>query len=545
MKTTALLLCLVCGAWAFGGPPPTDVQPLDRDPGADTVDLWLQLDIPEGLEEAGIKVGGNEEVFLSFAAHLREQLTDGRTPPGRAGELDAAAFALWFLTGGADREPVFYLPACPGLGIAESRHLAPVEAAALLDGLEPADDASRRRLREIRQRLGFIAGHSRLADLLLLAPPSEYDNRWRDLNQGSDPLAVDAARSDFERLTVDAEPAMLEGADASLAQLEDQAALYGLAAELTGAARTGDPAATQTALSAFYERLVTANDWREGYPAEEFRSAYATYKRLPLYDWAHYAYALAGLLFLIALILNRSRLAWLGIGAVGLGFVAHAAFLALRWYLSGHSPTSGMFEFLALLSWSIVGVYLYFALRREMHQGGLGVVLLVFALWLLSDIRGQRIVQQIMPALDSVWMTLHVGLVAIGEGILGVGFIFAVLYLIKSYSADPAKPGRLPTAATLSDYTYRSLSFAFPFYAVGGILAGMIWAEQAWGTWWSWDPKETLALFVGIVLLLYLHARRVGDWRDRRLGWLALAPFLVAVLNLLSNLIIRGLHAYG
>ncbi|HDR06329.1 MAG TPA: c-type cytochrome biogenesis protein CcsB, partial [Candidatus Coatesbacteria bacterium] len=327
--------------------------------------------------------------------------------------------------------------------------------------------------------------------------------------------------------------------------IEDQAALYGLARELAGAARTGDPGLTTETLDAFAARLERANAWRPGYPDADFRRLYATYHRLPFYDWAHYAYAFAALLFLLALLIKRVRLAWLGIGAAGLGFVAHTVYLVLRWVLSGHSPTSGMFEFMALLSWCLVGAFLLYALRRDAHYTGLGAMALVFGMLALTVISDSRIVQQLMPALKSPWMTVHVVLVAVGEGFLAMGFLFGLAYIVKSHAKNPEQPGRLPPLSILEERTHRSLLAAFPFYTAGGLVAGMIWAEEAWGRWWSWDPKETLALVVWIILVLYLHGRLVRGWRGRAAAWLALVPFLAAVFNLLSNLFISGLHSYA
>lgn len=540
-------LLLSASSVAAYGPAVEPVAPPRREAGANTAELWSEVPIPEDFAELGLKVGGNEEVFLSFAVHLRDQLTQGDTPAGVAGELDPTAFALWFITGGADGAPVFHLPALPGTEGETGGFVSPVEAYERYRELleSPGDEELSRYLRDLGRRLDFIVAHAETAALNWLAPLASGDRRWSNLLQGGDPLAVDAALAEFDQSQTGMDPEMLGAADAAYSQLQDQAALHALARELTSAARTGDAGVTAEALNAFHQRLIQANLWRSGYPDDDFRRAYATYHRLPILDWTHYAYGLAVLLFLAALVFSRPRLSWLGVGAVGLGFVGHTIFLALRWILSGHSPTSGMFEFLVLLSWCIVGAFLYFALRREAHYAGLGAMALVFGIWALTGIAEPRIVQQLMPALQSVWMILHVGLTAVGEGFMAAGMVFAVLYLIKSRTKRPRRAGLLPGTLELEEYSYKSLLISFPFYTLGGIVAGMIWAEQAWGSWWSWDPKETLALFVWLVLVLFLHARRVKPWRDRRLAWLALLPFILAVLNLLSNLIIRGLHAYG
>ncbi len=534
----------------------------NRVPGANSPRLWLEVVPPAELEELGIKATGNEEVFLSFSQYIEDLLFQGFAPDHPASELDDMRLALWYLTGGADPEPVFYMYPLEELEeetevLVKLENLfgiegfySPSEAMGYLDVLErieqaSTDDALRRYVRDLRKRIGGLAKSATLAQLNWLAPTSAHDYVWFNLESGADIMLLDASRASLEGAVASGDADLERAVDITQGNLEDQAALYGLAKELTAAAGTGDPRLTQDALDTFVVRLVVANSWRAGYPGEDYRKLYATYHRLPIFNWAHYAYAFAALLFLLALILKRARIAWLGIGAAGLGFVAHTIFLILRWYISDHSPTSSMFEFMALLSWSVVGVFLIYALRRDAHYTGLGAMALVFGLLALTAIGDTRITQQLMPALKSFWMTIHVSTVAVGEGFLGLGFIFAVLYLVKSYGKNPEIPGRLPGASTLEERTYRSLLAAFPFYTFGGIISGMIWAEEAWGSWWSWDPKETLALLVWLVLALYLHGHLVKSWKGRRLAWLAMVPFLASIFNLLSNLFIRGLHSYA
>ncbi|MCX7021799.1 MAG: cytochrome c biogenesis protein CcsA [bacterium] len=548
---------------AVSAMPPGDTPRLpDRDPGADSPSLWLDVSMSPQIEELGLKATGNEEVFLSFAVYVQGLLLEGCAPDHPAAELDAVRLTLWFLTGGADSESVFHLPPLPELvGETADRvgklelsgfggFVSPVEAQDVLDALgglaaTSDDDALNRYVRDLRRRVGGLAESATLIQLFWLAPISAHDYVWFNLEGGADSALLGASRSSLEAAVSSGDVELERAVDTAQANLDDKAALYGLARELGATARTGDPGLTRKALDAFTARLEQANAWRGGYPDKDYRAIYATFHRLPLYDWAHYAYAFAALLFVLALAFKRPRIAWLGIGAAGLGFVAHTAYLVLRWFIAGHSPTSGMFEFMALLSWCLVGAFLIYALRRDAHYTGLGVMALVFGMLALTSIADQRVVQQLMPALKSVWMTIHVGLVAVGEGFLGMGFLFAILYLVKSYTANPELPGRLPSLGILEERTYRSLLAAFPFYTAGGLVAGMIWAEEAWGAWWSWDPKETLALFVWLVLILFLHGRLVKGWKGRPMVWLALAPFLAAVFNLLSNLFIAGLHSYA
>ncbi len=528
---------------------PAMAQTSSHDVGGNTAELWAEITIPDELGSQGIKTTGNVEIFLSTADYIQTLLLSGNEPAGAAAELSPMNFALWFLTGGADFEEIFYIPALPELGLDEAHFVAPMELADLLGELAyrlpPNDRAAEKKLGKLQQRFDSLVQLASLTQLNWLAPTSEYDNEWRNLLAGADVASLDAAESVMRSELDNGNDQSGMAVEQIVSQLEDQVALYGLAEELTLAAWKGDSAAVEQSLLAFSTRLTQASEWRRGYPDEGYIDTYTLYENFNFFNIAHYLYAFAFALFLFALVVKRPRAAWLGVGAVGIGFVSHSIFLVLRWMLASHSPTSGMFEFMALMSWSTILAFLIFTLKRESYYAGIGVLALVFGIWALSGIGDPRIVQQIMPALQSPWMTIHVGLVAVGEGFLGLGFVFALFHLFKLYGKKSDRAGMLPPAEELEKLSYRAVLVAFPFYTVGGIVAGMIWAEEAWGGWWSWDPKETFALFVWLIIILFLHGRMNKGWRGKKIAWLGLLPFLMAVANLMSNLILRGLHAYN
>ncbi|MEE9455913.1 MAG: cytochrome c biogenesis protein CcsA, partial [bacterium] len=169
------------------------------------------------------------------------------------------------------------------------------------------------------------------------------------------------------------------------------------------------------------------------------------------------------------------------------------------------------------------------------------VMPVAFLLIVLSSLFPSKIEGQLIPALQSWWLTIHVTLACLGEGAFAVGFAAAVLYLFRG-----DKPSRyLPSKETLDVIEYRAIAIGFPLFTIGGLVAGAIWAQKAWSVWWSWDPKETASLVVFLIAVAYLHARRLAGWRGKRTAILAALIFVASVLTLFANLIFGGLHAYG
>ncbi|MCD4732811.1 cytochrome c biogenesis protein CcsA, partial [bacterium] len=475
-----------------------------QDAGENTAALWAEITIPDELASQGIKTTGNVEIFLSTADFIQDLFLDAGDPGGVIAELPPMNFALWFLTGGADFEKIFYIPALPEFGMDKAQFIAPIELGQLLSELAhrlpPDDTGAEKKLGKLQQRFDSLVQLASLAQLNWLAPVSEYDNEWKNLLAGADVASLDAAESVMRSELDNGNDQSGMAVEQIVSQLEDQVALYGLVEELNHAAGQGNAAAVEQSLIAFSGRLTQASEWRGGYPDESYLDTYTLYENFKFFDIAHYLYLFAFALFLFAIVVKRPRAAWLGVGAIGIGFVSHTIFLVLRWMLAGHSPTSGMFEFMALMSWSTILAFLIFSLKRESYYTGIGVLALIFGIWALSTVGDARIAQQIMHALQSPWMTAHVGLVAIEEGVMPLEFIFSLLHLFKLSGKKSDRAGMLPPAEELEKLSYRSVLVAFPFYTIGGIVAGMIWAEEAWGGWWSWEPKEAFALFVWLII---------------------------------------------
>ena len=241
-----------------------------------------------------------------------------------------------------------------------------------------------------------------------------------------------------------------------------------------------------------------------------------------------------------------SKLCWAG---VILGFTG----MMVRWYESyligadvGHIPVSNLYEVFILFSMITAMFYLYYEQRYATRQLGPFVLLIIaaavaFLLW-YTVTRDAADIQPLVPALQSWWMKIHVPANFIGYGTFALAAMVGSAYLLKSYGilAD-----RLPPLDVLDDVMYKSISVGFAFFTVATIL-GALWAADAWGGYWSWDPKETWALIVWLNYAAWLHMRLMSGLRGRVAAWWALIGLLVTTFAFLGvNMFLSGLHSYG
>jgi cytochrome c-type biogenesis protein CcsB len=234
----------------------------------------------------------------------------------------------------------------------------------------------------------------------------------------------------------------------------------------------------------------------------------------------------------------RLRLTWPSILIVA--FCLHSAALVARSFLSGEVPFTDLFEYTLFMSWGIVLAYLVFFRKRLPTVGCLAIVVVVFLLLgsasflFYSDPAGGM-----MPALRSHWLYIHVSLAALGETFFAVGFVSSLIYLAR------ARGGEEASLKSLDELTYKAISMGFPLFTAGAMVAGAIWAKQAWGAYWSWDPKEVLSLVVWLVYAVYLHARLVRGLRGKVAAAISVLGFVLTVFTIFGTMIFGGLHSYG
>jgi cytochrome c-type biogenesis protein CcsB len=235
----------------------------------------------------------------------------------------------------------------------------------------------------------------------------------------------------------------------------------------------------------------------------------------------------------------RKTVLWL----TGAGFVLNTVALVARSVISGHLPVTNLYEYLTFFAWAIVAGFLLLWRRRGLSLLTVFAAPIAFAMMVMASLFPARAEQQLMPALQSYWLTIHVTLAVLGEAAFAVAFVAAVLYLVASRRADAG--GRLGDPATYDEMTYKAIGVGFPLFTIGALFAGAVWAQRAWGTPWSWDPKETSSLVVWLVYAIYLHARLVRGWRGKGASVLSIVGFGLTFFTILGSRILGGLHSYG
>lgn len=231
-----------------------------------------------------------------------------------------------------------------------------------------------------------------------------------------------------------------------------------------------------------------------------------------------------------------SRLAAVAGMSAFFGLSAHTLSLAARGMASGRIPLVNLYEFVLLFAWGTVLIHLLMQRRFKAQGLGLPVLLLVIMLMVYAGNLSKEI-HPLMPALQSYWLKVHVAVAILAYGSFAVSFGAALLYLIKDRLAilPDIDPEQL---------VYKAIAFGFPFMTLV-LVTGAVWAEQVWGTWWSWDPKETWALVTWLIYAIYLHSRFNRGWRGQRSAWMAVAGFGAVVFTLFGvTWLLPGLHSY-
>lgn len=255
----------------------------------------------------------------------------------------------------------------------------------------------------------------------------------------------------------------------------------------------------------------------------------------------------AGLLARSGFLLKTgSALTW---SAVTMGVIG----LMVRWYESyligadiGHIPVSNLYEVFVLFCLITAMMYLYYEAHYQARQLGAFVLLVIsaavgFILWYTFD-RGAHEIQPLVPALKSWWMKLHVPANFVGYGGFSIAAMLGTAYLLMQRGI---LTNRLPKPEVIDDMMYKSIAIGFAFFTIATIL-GAMWAAEAWGGYWSWDPKETWALIVWLNYAAWLHIRLVKGLRGPMLAWWAVAGLFVTTFAFIGvNMFLSGLHSYG
>src|SRR5215472_7679978 len=237
------------------------------------------------------------------------------------------------------------------------------------------------------------------------------------------------------------------------------------------------------------------------------------------------------------------------------GLLLQMTSVATRGLAEHRVPWGNMYEFIAAITCAAVLMLVLAAVRFRAYYLGLFVLLPVVLALAVDVVVIYTPAGQLVPALQSYWIAIHVTAMIIAIGMFIFGAVAAVLYLLVARYQRRAAAGqptaaagimsRLPGADVLDRLSYRTILFAFPAWTFA-VIAGAIWADHAWGRYWGWDPKETWSFIIWLVYAAYLHARATAGWRGRRAAFIQLFGFACVLFNLVGvNLWVSGLHSYA
>src|SRR3990172_6022531 len=231
-------------------------------------------------------------------------------------------------------------------------------------------------------------------------------------------------------------------------------------------------------------------------------------------------------------------------GAVAIfvaAFLLNTILVVNRWVEAGHAPFSNLYESLVFYAWSVGFAYLVLEYLYGLRIVGALSAVMIMLLLLYASTTDETI-KPLMPALQSNWLTIHVVTYFIGYGALGISFITALLFLV-SWMRSGKNPGE--TMLGFEKLSYKIVAFGFPFLTLG-LVTVAVWANKAWGTYWSWDPKETWSLITWFVYAAYLHARVTRGWRGKKAAYVAIFGFSSTVFLYWGvSFVLPGLHAYA
>ena len=264
-------------------------------------------------------------------------------------------------------------------------------------------------------------------------------------------------------------------------------------------------------------------------------------------------YLISSLGYLIFATFRSKILGTISTSVLTIGLLIHSGGLISRWVEThqtgyGYIPLSNMYESLVFFSWTIVLVYLILEFKYKQKIIGVFVTPFAFlAIALTSLIPGvDSKITPLVPALQSNWLAVHVITCFFGYASFAVSFGISILYLIQDKRGTQKEGSTrwLPSTSILDEINYKSIVIGFPMLTLG-IITGAAWANYAWGSYWSWDPKETWSLITWFVYAAFLHARFTRDWRGSKAAILSIVGFSAVLFTYFGvNYLISGLHSY-
>ena len=251
------------------------------------------------------------------------------------------------------------------------------------------------------------------------------------------------------------------------------------------------------------------------------------------------------ILYFIFIAVKKDSLSRIAIALQGLGFVLHTAALIFRGIGAGRLPLTNQYEFATSFAWGLCLVSLIFVLRFRFPVLGAFAAPVIFLIIGYAAMQSKE-VRELMPALRSGWLGFHVSTAIIAYGAFGVSFVLSIIFLLRDkMRAQGFLDQHIPQKEKLDLISYRSVSLGLLFLTFT-ILTGAIWAERAWGSYWSWDPKETWSLVTWLIYAIYLHLRIRRSWQGKTAAIFAVVGFICVIFTYIGvNTFLPGIHSYA
>ena len=267
-----------------------------------------------------------------------------------------------------------------------------------------------------------------------------------------------------------------------------------------------------------------------------------------------FVYFISFMLYLLMMVMGKELFGRLATYVTLAGFIAHTVAIVLRWVESyklglGHAPLSNLYESLIFFAWTIMLLYLLIEWRTKNRSIGAFATPLAFlamAYGSYSPSISSRI-EPLIPALQSNWLIAHVVTCFFGYAAFGLAFGISIMYLIKR--RDVMGKGSIfrrliPESSLLDDISYQMVVIGFLLLTLG-IITGSVWAHSAWGSYWTWDPKETWSLITWLVYAALLHSRMIRGWRGKKIAFFSIVGFLCVLFTYFGVNYLAGLHSYA
>ena len=260
------------------------------------------------------------------------------------------------------------------------------------------------------------------------------------------------------------------------------------------------------------------------------------------------------MLYLIMMVMGKDFFGRLATYVSALGLAAHSLAIILRWVESyrfgiGHAPFSNLYESLIFFAWTIILLYLIVEWRTKNKALGAFVMPLAFLAMAYASFSpniSSRI-QPLVPALKSNWLVSHVITCFFGYAAFALSFGLCLMYLLKRLDTQDRNNiflKLIPRPGILDELNYQMVVIGFLMLALG-IITGSVWAHSAWGSYWSWDPKETWSLITWLIYAAIIHSRMVRGWRGKRIAILCIVGFSCVLFTYFGVNYLAGLHSYA